>query len=302
VRMQVGRVVAAVAVIGAVISGCGGPAQAGTAVFVGEQAIPLERIQTQLDAALANEELISQFTAQGGSTADVARSIVTREIVHNLLSRSAAQQGIVVTDEQVDAQIAQSGGPDALLDGSLFDLPALREQVRDELVAAQLAQRQVPGLEVTVDIVGAFSRDDAQAKAEALAAGGPQADALTSNPQIGRSGLTVQAVSSPGDAATPPFALPVGSVVAFQPDAQQSANWLVIKVTDRRTDAPTDPAALAGLSLSQLVAIGERTVQQTAQEVGVRINPRYGVWDPIRLRVVAEDQQSGMILLPTSAD
>lgn len=299
-RMQVGRVAAAVAVVAAAISGCGGPNQAGTAVFVGERAVPLEQVQAQLDTVLAKDELVAQYEARGNTTADLARSIVTHVVVHDLLGRRAAQEGIVVTDAEVDAQIAQSGGVEALLDGSLLDLPVLRERVRDELIAAQLAQRQVPGLEVTVDLVGATSRDDAQAKAEALVAGGPEADALTANPQTGRAGLTVQAANSPGDAASPAFALPVGSVVAYQPDPQ-SANWLVIKVTDRRTDAPTDPAALGGLSQAQLVAIGERTVQQTAEEVGVRINPRYGVWDPIQLRVVAEDQQAGMILPPASA-
>jgi hypothetical protein len=299
--MQVGRVVAAVGVIGAVISGCGGPSQAGTAVFVGENAVPLERVQTQLDAVLAKKDLVAQYTAQGGTTADFARSIVTREVMHSLLALRAAQEGIVVTDAQVDAQIAQSGGVDAMLEGSPVDPPALREQVRDGLIAAQLAQRQLPGLEVTVDLVGASSRSEAQTTAETLAAGGPEADALTANPQTGRSGFTVQAVNSPGDAASPVFALPVGSVVAFQPDPQQSSNWLVIKVTKRSTDAPTDPAALGGISQSELVAIGERTVQQTAEEVGVRINPRYGVWDPIQLRVVAEDQQVGMIVPPPSA-
>ncbi len=301
-HMQVGRVAAAVVVIGAVVSGCGGPSQAGTAVFVGEEAVPLERVQTQLDAALAKDDQIAQIKAQGGTTADLARSVVTDVIVHDLLARRAVQEGIVVTDAQVDEQISQNGGPDALLDGSLNDLHALREQLRDKLIAAQLALRQVPGLEVTVDLVGATSRDDAQAKAEALAAGGPEADALVSNPQTGRSGITVQAVNSPGDAATPVFALPVGSVVALPADAQQSGNWLVIKVTDRRTDVPTDPAALSALSQAQLTAIGQRTVQQMAEEVGIRVNPRYGVWDPVQLRVVAKDQQVGMIVSPAPAD
>jgi SurA-like protein len=300
VRMQVGRVVAAVAVIGAVISGCGGPSQAGTAAFVGDNAIPLERVQTQLDAALAKKDLIAQLTAQGGSTAGVARSIVTRAVLHDLLALRAAEAGIVVTDAQVDAQITESGGADALLDGSLYDLPTLRERVRDDLIAAQLAQREVGGLAVTADLVAATSREKADAAAAALQAGGAQADALFSDPQTSARNTTFDAASQPDNASTVLFGVPVGTVVAFQPNPQQST-WIVARVVDRRTDAPSDPAAVSSISQSQLVAIGERLLQPTADQVGIRVNPRYGVWDPIQLRIVGEDQQVGSVLPPVAS-
>lgn len=291
---------AAVAVIGAVVSGCGGPSQAGTAAFVGDNAIPLERVQTQLDAALAKKDLIAQLTSQGGSTAGVARSIVTRAVLHDLLARRAADDGIVVTDAQVDAQIAQSGGADALLDGSLYDLPTLRERVRDDLIAAQLAQREVGGLAVTADLVAATSREKADAAAAALQAGGAQADALFSDPRTSARGTTFDAASSPDNASTVLFGVPAGTVVSFQPSPQQST-WIVARVVDRRTDAPSDPAAVSSISQSQLVAIGERLLQPTADQVGIRVNPRYGVWDPIQLRIVGEDQQVGSILPPVAS-
>jgi hypothetical protein len=300
VRMQVGRVAAAVAVIGAVISGCGGPTQAGTAVFVGDNAVPLEQVQTQLDAALAKKDLIAQFTAQGGSTAEIARSIVTRAVLHDLLARRAAEEGIVVTDAQIDAQIEENGGVDALLDGSLYDLPALRESVRDNLIAAQLAQRVVGGLAVTADLVATTSRADADVKAAALQAGGAQADALFADPRTSARATTFDAVSSPENAATVLFGVPVGAVVAFQPNPQQST-WIVARVVDRRTDAPSDPAAVSSISQSQLVAIGRRLLQPTADQVGIRVNPRYGVWDPVELRIVAEDQQVGSVLPPVAS-
>jgi hypothetical protein len=299
VRMQVGRVAAAVAVIGAVISGCGGPTQAGTAVFVGENAIPLEHVQTQLDAALAKEDLIAQFTAQGGSTADIARSVVTRAVMHDLLARSAAEEGIVVTDAQVDAQIAENGGAEALLDGSLFDLSVLRESVRDNLIAAQLAQREVAGLAVTADLVAADSRADADAKAAILRAGGAEADALFGDPNTSARDTTFDAASAPDNAATVLFGVPAGTVVVFQPNPEQFT-WIVARVVDRRTDAPSDPAMVTSISQSQLIAIGRRLLQPTADRVGIRVNPRYGVWDPVELRIVAEDQQVGSVLPPVA--
>ncbi|MFC5232691.1 SurA N-terminal domain-containing protein [Pseudonocardia zijingensis] len=300
VRMQVGRVAAAVAVIGAVISGCGGPVQAGTAVFVGDEAVPIERVQTRLDAALEKKDLIAQITAQGGTTADLARSVVTRAVMHELLGRRAEEEGIVVTDAQVDAQIAENGGADALLDGSLYDLPALRERMRDDLVAAQLAQREVGGLAVTADLVGAASREDAEAAARALQAGGAEAEALFADPNTSARGRTFDAISSPENASTVLFGLPVGAVVAWQPNPQQST-WIIARITDRRTDAPSDPAAVSGISQAQLVAIGERLLQPTAEQVGIRVNPRYGVWDPVQLRIVGEDQLAGTVLPPVAS-
>ena len=299
-RKQVGRVVAAVVVVGAVVSGCGGPSQAGTAVFVGDDAVPLERVQSQLDTALAKTDQIQQITAQGGTTADLARSIVTREVLHDLLGRRAAEEGIVVTDAQVDAQLAEIGGADALVEGSLYDLPALRERVRDDLIAAQLAQREVGGLTVTADLVAATSRADAEAMAATLQAGGPDADALFADPRRSARGATFPAASAPDNAGTALFGVPAGTVVAFQPNPEQST-WIVARVIERRTDAPSDPAAVSSISQSQLIAIGERMLQPTAQEVGIRVNPRYGVWDPIQLRVVAEDQQAGTILPPAAS-
>ena len=136
--------------------------------------------------------------------------------------------------------------------------------------------------------------------AQTAAAGGPAADALFGNPQTSARGTVYDAVSSPEAAGTVLFGTPVGGVVAFQPDQRQST-WIVFKVTDRRTDAPFDQAAINAISSTQKVTIGERLLQPDAERLGVRVNPRYGAWDPITLRVVADDVQAGIILPPAGA-
>ena len=95
------------------------------------------------------------------------------------------------------------------------------------------------------------------------------------------------------------FGTPVGGVVAFRPDPQQST-WIVFKVVDRRTDAPSDPAASAPSARPSWSPSGSGCCSPTAEQVGVRVNPRYGVWDPIQMRVVAADQQVGTILPPAA--
>ncbi len=299
-REQVGRVVVAVLAAGVVATGCGGPNQAGSAVIVGSEAVPLEAVQSQVETALAKPDQLAQLAEQGGDPADVARSIVTREVLHELLTRRAAEEGISVTDAQVEAELAENGGADAVLESSLYDADTLRERVRDDLIAAELARREVGGLSVTADLVAATSQDEADRVAARLAAGGPEAEALFANQQTSARGQVYQAATTPDAAATVLFGAPEGSVVSFQPSPEQST-WIVFRVVDRRTDAATPAEAVSSISQQQLVAIGERLLQPVADEVGVNVNPRYGVWDPIQLRVVAEDERSGSILTPAAA-
>ncbi|OLT10969.1 hypothetical protein BJF78_28075 [Pseudonocardia sp. CNS-139] len=298
--MQVGRVAAAVAVIAAVVSGCGGPAQAGSAVIVGNDVVPLEAVQSQLNTALGRTDQIQQLNQQGVTTADLARRIVTREVIHDLLTRRAAADGIVVTDAQVDAYLDSNGGADAVLADSVYDLPTLRERVRDNLIAAELGRQLAPGLAVTIDIVAATSREEAEQTARTLQAGGPDADALFRDPSVSARNELYQAVSSPNEAATVVFGVPEGTVGYFQPNPGQS-QWIVFRVNDRSTTTPSDPAAVSSISQSQLAAIGERALQPDGEALGIRVNPRYGEWDPIQALVVAEGQVAGGILVPAAA-
>jgi hypothetical protein len=292
-----GRVVAAVAAVGVVVSGCGsGPSQVGSAVIVGSTAVPLERVQQRLDVALGKSDTLAQLEASGVGPPEIARDVVTRTVLHHLLARTAAAEGIVVSEADVDAVLEDSGGVAAALEQSLYDLTALRERVRDRIIAIRYAERLVPGLTVTADLIAATSQDDAAAKARVLAAGGPEAGALfEQNPETSRRGLSYQAATSPEAAATVLFGLPVGRTAYFQPNPQQSS-WIVLRVTDRRDDPNADPAAVAALGESDLAAIGERLTQPLAEEVGVRVNPRYGVWDLVSMRVVAADEAGGEIL------
>ena len=294
---QVGRALAVVATVGVVVSGCGtGPSQVGSAVIVGTTAVPLEQVQSRLDVALGKTDVVAQLASSGVGAPDIARDVVTGAVMHDLLARTAATEGITVSEADVDAALQESGGADAAQSQSLYDLSAIRERVRDRLIAVKHAQRIVPGLTITADLVAANSRDDAAAKARVLAAGGPEADALfAANPETSRRNMSYQAVRSPEAASTVLFGLPVGRTAYFQPSPQQGG-WIVLRVTDRQEDANADPSAAASLGDSDLAAIGDRLLQPLSEEVGVRVNPRFGVWDPVSMRVVAADQQGGAIL------
>jgi hypothetical protein len=299
VRMQVRRIVAAAVAVTAavVVSGCGGPGQAGSAVIIGTDVVPLERVQSQLVTALARADQLAQQSGSEIDPANVARGIVSEEVRHNLLTRRAAQDAIVVTDAQVDAYLDANGGVDAVLSRSLSDLPTTRERVRDFLVAAEIGQRVTPGLAVTIDMLFVASRDEAEQVTNTLAAGGPAADALFTPERDPRLDATFQAASNPNEASTVVFGVPVGTVGFFPLDGGEG-QWLVFHVVDRRTDRPSDPAAIGSISQSQLASIGQRVVQPDGEALGIRVNPRYGAWDPVQSLVVPEGQQGGEIILP----
>jgi hypothetical protein len=288
----------AVVVAGAVISGCGGPLQAGTAVFVGDDAVPLERIQSQVGSFLDKAGGADSFRAQGGDTAQLSRSVVAIEVLHSLLSRKADELGIVVTDSQVDAELAARGGAEAILAQSGLDLPTLRTQMRDSLLSVQVGQRVAPTLAVTVELVGVgTSRAEAERAAQVLAAGGPEAEALMAGATARR--VVFQAGSFPSGLASVLLGLPAGTAGAFQPSPNE-AGWNAFRIVERRTDVPADPTVPA-VSEQQASQIGIREAQLSGELAGIRVNPRYGEWDSVQGRVVPDGQQVGEIILPDPA-
>ncbi|WP_214403933.1 SurA N-terminal domain-containing protein [Pseudonocardia lacus] len=298
-RRRVVRVVVAVVAAGAVATGCGGVGSPGSAVVIGDRVVPLETVQDRMQIALDKPDQMSRLAADGRGPADVARGLVTQEVLHELVTREAAARRITVTEQQVDSALADQGGTPSILENTFLDEAGLRERTRDQLLAAEMARDVVGGLSVTADLVAATSREEADRTAQTLLRGGPAAEALFDNPDTAARGQTFQAVTAPDAAATVLFSTPVGGVAAFRPDPGR-ATWIVLRVTDSRTDVQSPPEAVNALSQSDLVGVGYRLLQPVAEEIGVTVNPRYGVWDPISLQVVAEEDLSGEILLPSA--
>ena len=302
VRSVAVRAVAAVAVVGALLSGCGtGPSQVGAAVIVGDRAVPESEVQARLDEALARTAIRDELAAQGVQTADIARDIVTQAVLHELTTRAASAEGIVVTPPEIEAELEELGGLQAVEEQSLFPAEVVRERLGDQLVAERLAAEQVNGLAVTVDILGVDSQREAEDAVQVLAEGGPAADKLfADNPETSRRGFEYRASVNPDVAVSAVFGTPVGGSGYFQPVPGQD-DWVVYRVLSRRTDAPAVAPELdvvPQIGDSGLAEIGIRLLQPYADQAGVRVNPRYGVWDPVTMRVLDEDDVAGAVLPP----
>lgn len=291
-RMQVGRALAAVVIAGAVLSGCGGPIQTGAAVVIGDSTISLDQAKGRIDSALAQPGVLEQARSKGEDSTDVARDVVSGQIQGNLVGSEAAAAHVVVSDAAVDADVAAQFGPAAVSQIT----PTIRESLRTQLIGIELGKRAVGATTVTVDKVDTRSRVDAERLAGILASGGPAADALFTDPTAKR-GADYTAAANPDDAITVLFGVPQGATVVYQA-SPGNATWTVAKVTARSTDGKPDEAAASGLSQDQLLVIGYRSAQAVAAKSDVRVNPRFGVWDAVALRVVKPGDTAGLVILP----
>jgi hypothetical protein len=284
----------------ALIAGCGsGPNQAGSAAIVGASAVPLSDVQRRVDAVLARPDIMRDVARQGGSAADIARYVVTTEVQHLLLAEAARRDGIAVGDQQIDTELAKPDTAERLTGQLVLDPAEARDAVRDQLIAQALAAKYLDRLSVTVDVTVASSREEATAKARQLAAGPAQADALLASDGHAQRNQQLVAASTPQLAGLFLFGTPAGQVVAVQTSVSPDV-WTVLRVTRRDISSapPTDPnsTSVSQLGAQSLDDIGRRLTQPLAEELGVRVNPRYGTWDPTFLAVVPPGQQPSVVL------
>ncbi len=232
-------------------------------------------------------------------------------MLHEVIAEASRREGIVVPPAQVDAQVAAAGGPQAAA-GSGYDTATLRELVADQIAVAEIGRREFDRLAVTVDI-GTFPSRAAAEQAAAQLATDPGTGALAALPQDAQvvdSTLRPGAVSPDSRVRTASslvFGLP-GRTVSISGPAPASPGqsapdpatqpWTVVRVRDRDLAAPpagpdSVPAAL--VDDTTMIQFGLRAIQPLALELGVRVNPRYGVWDPTQERVAPTAADAGTI-------
>jgi len=314
VRSRVIRAIAVTSILGAVVAGCGsGPSQVGSAVIVGDSAARLADVDSTLDTLLANPKFSAQLTKAGVTPDMVTREIVGRAVIHDLIRAEAAATGLSVSDAEIDQTIAaddrttDDNQPAAQpLESPIAmygDPAARREAVRDDLLLVKLGQREIDSLDVAVQVGQTGSAADAQAKAQLALAGGAAADQFFGGP--------AQAVSAsqivPGFAQAPPYAwsllgTPAGGVIVVNPQ-QGSNTWTIAKVQSRTTTPPgraPAPSDSSQLDPSLLLTFGQHLLQPRAMATDIRVNPRFGVWDPLSMAVVAEGQAAGTLYPPAA--
>ncbi len=297
-------------VVGALLIGAcsAGPSQVGAAAFVNGTKISVKQVQDQLATVLAREG--AQIRAQLAATHqldDLSRKIVTLKIRHQLLTIVARRTGLTVDQPRVNRLIDEVGGAEAAAKGTVFDANAYRQRAGDKLLMAQLGQRTLRNSAVTVDYTTADTRTAAKARVEELSQAGPKRarQLIDADVRAGKDaviGKRIVAADDPIFAATPAFGVAEGTVVAFQ--LADTKPWLIMVIKNRtdRGAQPSDQAPeLDQIDPAVLEAIGLRQLAQVGEELGVRLAPRYGVWDPVILEVVANENEAGGFVAPLRA-
>jgi hypothetical protein len=303
------RTAVGVAVAGLVIGGCGaGPRQLSAAAFVNGSEIPLEQVHGQLEAVLAKEgpQARAQLVA-GHQLDDVSRKIVTVRIRHQLLEIAARRTGVTVDQAAVSRLIKEVGGAEAASKGTIFDANGYRQRAKDKLLMVALGRAALRNSAVTVDYTTADTRTAAKQRVEELAQAGSKRARQMIDGDV-RSGRDAEldkrivAADDPIFATTPAFGVAERTVVAFQLD--DTKPWVIMVVknhTDRGAQASDHAPQIDQIDPAVLEAIGLRQLSQVSQDVGVRLNPRYGIWDPVSLQVVSDENETSGFLAPLRA-
>jgi len=292
-------VLAACAAVGALVTGCGagpGGGEIGAAAIVGGTTIPLDVVQQNITNVLVDSADARKLQQQKPSTfPQVARTIVQLSVLHEATSQLAAKSGVKINQAQVDQVYGQAtaAGHGLQLDqttGVEAKGQILQNYIGDELVWNAIGAKQARTTQATVDYVQVADRNAAQALVDKVALHPEDDKKLFSG-----SGASIDAVATPAGVAKDLiwlFAANAGQVVAFPLQSQNG--WAVIYVK-KRSDNAGDTTG--GQDTSQLaVFYGQLQVDRYAQQVGLTLNPRFGVWEPLTGQVSPSDGESSTIL------
>ncbi|WP_165436265.1 SurA N-terminal domain-containing protein [Amycolatopsis suaedae] len=275
--------------------GCGsGPSQVTSAAIVGDRSVPLAEVQQEIQWLIDHSPEAKEAKQQRKLDL-TAREVVANRIKHELMAVAAQRMGLRADPAQVDAQIERFGGVDAVATQIPTEPSRVREFFTDRVLAEQVGAQAVGNLAVTAvstvitaEAPGSTAKDKAIELGRKVAADPARAAQLiaeSGNEPANRTWTLPQTFGEEANAElviSPLFGAKPGTVLVIQPSSQ-AAGWMVALVTDRRT-APL-PDAGQGVPSQALSFIGWRQLQPLAEELGIRVNPRYGVWDEAGMKL-----------------
>jgi foldase protein PrsA len=300
------------------LTACGDdPVRAGSAAVVGDSRITTEELQQIVDRGLSDPEAQQQF---GADRADYQRQVLNRMVRALLLEQAADAEGVEVTQGEVDEQIAefaeQAGGREELERRAAaggIDPQDLPRFAREVVLEIRLGDELTDDVDVPEeDLQAVYEQNRAQyervrsrhilveTEEEAneilglIQGGGDFAELAaerstdTSNAEDGGDlGLQGRGTFVPefDDAV---FTEPVGEPFVVQ----TQFGWHVVEAVDREVTTfgqARDELRRRALGQQRVTAVDE-LLRETAERVGVEVNPRFGQWDGEAVEVVEADE------------
>ncbi len=317
------RLVASTGLAVLLLSGCGsGQVRPGAAAFVGEDRITVDTLQQVVERGLSDPQAEQ---ALGQDRSAFQRQVLSRLVNREVLRAAAEREGVTVDDGDVDAQLqdfaAQAGGEEALEAQAAQngiapqDLqPFLRDVVLEQALGDALTededvpQEQLEGLyqqniaqydrvrsrhilvedEAQARSILAQVREDPSRFAELAA----EFSSDTSNKDQGGD-LGLQGRGQ----FVPEFEALLFSAEPGTYDVVQTQfGWHVVNVQERETtglEEATPELRRAALQEQRAQATGS-LLRDVASDLGVKVNPRFGRWDPETGSIEAVEDPNGV--------
>jgi hypothetical protein len=323
-RRRPAMLIAVLAVLGSALAACGSqPREANSAVIIGDRVISVDDVQGRLENAL-NKEPAARDLAKNHKLDLVSRSIVTQLVRHELITEVAKRENLSVSERDVEELLAANAPPEDPVQRSVQAAFDPKEYARDRLLTQRLGTKYQDKVEITFD--GATVRSAADAKAQATdlanriaaepakvadivrAAAGEDPESPI-RPVLGQTLSPISAfqIAVENNALlSPVFAAKKNFVVAFTfstGDQGGGSAWLVALISKRDNNAtlPEDQAAAASqVSAQWQEEVGNRLIGPLVTELGVRVSPRYGVWDELAVSVAPSEGEKAGVLLPAA--
>jgi hypothetical protein len=315
--------VAVLAVLGTALTACGsGPSQVNSAVIIGDRVISVDSVQQRLDTALKNEPAAKEL-AKTRSLDKVSRAIVSQLIRHELLTNAASREGLTVAEKDVSAYAAaHQPAADDLISKSVQAAFDPNELARDQLLVQALGHKYLTRLQVHLEGATVASQTNAKAVATDLAkkfaaapdrvgqivqaATGEEVNPLPVTDFNPVNTFTIFQGNQQQVLLTAALAVPERTAVAFRftTGGQGPEGWVAGVVTKRDTNATLsaqDSGNVATVPDAWQMLVGQQLLGPLAAEQGVRISPRYGVWDELSADVAPSDgEKSGAVIAVSS--
>jgi len=283
------------------VAGCGsGPSQVGSAVIVGKTAVPVSQVRDALQWQLDNVPRVRQLQ-DSGNLPQVSRQLVRRRVVHQLLDVATERAGVRADEDAVSELIESVGGQGAVSEQAGIAPQRVRRLATDQVLLRELGKHYVPRL--TISFVGGIitprgasgaAEDAARELAEKIAAHPDRAGTLLqrTDKSVHKENFALSdAVRQAPELSTSAlYGASPGTVLVIQP-TRSRGSWMVALVRDRTIDASAAGAAAGNVDARLMTQVGLRMLQPVAADLGVKINPRYGVWDATAMDIAPSEQE-----------
>jgi hypothetical protein len=305
---------ATVAVAGLLLVGCAsGPGQAGSAAIVGGTPISLDSVQQELNGELANQPAPASGS-QPAAPADQARQIVTDKVMDQVVDAAIGKYRLSVPAQTVSQYLDSSGGLAKIVQSTGLSSQEIQDLAHNQVALLDFAKKYLLKMRLAIDYTFVADQKTATTTAAKLAANPADVKSILQSAagasgQISldqqlTGGLLIEqqlqleqqqqqgSSGASGGTVLPLFGAQAHTALAFPVSQGQ---WMVALV--QRSDiggvaSANDTSALGQASSQDLIFSATEMLSPLAQQLGIRISPRYGIWDPVGMQVVASSGQA----------